>query len=213
VATVHPAARARIRLEADPRRRIRRTADGPIGRDADDGARPREEAGPMSITSSCFLRRTAPAALGVVVASTLAASAAGGQSGRTLVFTGRSAHDPREYKQIDVRPRGQSIGDRFLVSGSLRAGGRIAGRGHVTCTVIDRRYHGQDCAFVLVLRDGTITAAGGGVNRLLPGQSPSPPHAADEFAVTGGTGAYRGASGTLSLQEDAHGSTTLTVSL
>ena len=87
------------------------------------------------------------------------------------------------------------------------------GRGHATCTIIDRRYAGQDCDFVLVLSDGTVTASGGGLDRLLPGQSPSPPHAPDEFAVTGGTGAYRDASGTLSLQEHADGSSTLTVSL
>ncbi|HEX2410720.1 MAG TPA: hypothetical protein VHJ39_06110 [Solirubrobacteraceae bacterium] len=110
------------------------------------------------------------------------------------------------------RVRRQSIGDHFLVAGSLRAHGRVVGRAHATCTVIDRRFRGQDCDFVIVFADGTVTASGGGLNRLLPGQRPSPPHPADEFAITGGTGAYRGASGTLSLKTEGRRQT-LTLSL
>ena len=44
--------------------------------------------------------------------------------------------------------------------------GRVARRAHVICTIIDRSYEGQDCDFVLVFRDGTITASGGGLDRL-----------------------------------------------
>ena len=165
----------------------------------------------MSITPT-FLRRAALPAAGLLVGSALAVSAADGQTGRTLVFTGPSGHNPREEKQIDVRPRGLSIGDHYVVAGSLRADGRIAGRAHASCTIIDRSYKGQDCDFVLVFADGTITASGGGLNRRLPGQPPSPPHAPDEFAITGGTGAYERASGTLSLQTRG-ASETLTLSL
>ena len=139
-------------------------------------------------------------------------AAADGQTGRTLVFSS-PAGGLRELKQFDVGRRGTSIGDHFVVAGALRADGRIAGRGHATCTVIDRRYKGQDCDFVLVFGDGTVTASGGGLDRLLPGQSETPPHSPDEYAITGGTGAYRGASGTLSIQEHEDGSNTIRVSL
>ena len=165
----------------------------------------------MSITSS-FLRRAALPAVGLLVASALAVSVADGQTGRTLRFTGPAAHDPREAKQIDVRPRGLSIGDHYVVAGSLRAHGRVVARAHANCTIIDRSYEGQDCDFVIVFADGTLTASGGGLHRRLPGQPPSPPHAPDEYAITGGTGAYRSASGTLSLQ--THGNQqTLTLTL
>lgn len=162
--------------------------------------------------ASSFPRRATLPAAALIVASALAVSSADGQTGRTLEFTS-SVNDRHEFKQIDVRPRGQSIGDHFVVAGTLRAGDHIAGRGHAICTVIDRSYKGQDCQFVLVFRDGTVTASGGGINRLLPGQPPSPPRAPDVFAVTGGTGAYRGASGTLSLQQHEDDSTTVTLSL
>jgi hypothetical protein len=166
----------------------------------------------MSITSPS-LRRAAVVGVAIVAGSAVAVSAAGGQTGRTLQFTGPSGHDPREEKQIDVPPRGLSIGDHYVVAGSLRAQGHVIGRAHGSCTIIDRKYEGQDCDFVLVFADGTVTASGGGLNRLLYGQSEAPPHAPDEYAITGGTGAYRGASGTLSLQSHANDTTTVTLSL
>jgi hypothetical protein len=162
----------------------------------------------MFITS--YLRCAALPAVALLVGSALAISAADGQTGRTLVFTGSVAHNPREAKLIDVRPRGQSIGDHYLVAGSIRAHGRIVGRAHAVCTIIDHRFRGQDCDFVFVFADGTVTASGGGINRLLPGQRPS--RAPDTFAVTGGTGAYRGASGTMSLETKGDRET-LTLSL
>ena len=166
----------------------------------------------MSITPSSFLRRAALPAVSLLAGSALAVSAADGQTGRTLEFAG-SAPVPRDLKQVDVRPRGLSIGDHSLAAVTLRAGDRIAGRAHVICTIIDRRYEGQDCHWVLVFRDGTITASGGGLGRLLPGQPTSPPHAPDEYAVTGGTGAYRGASGTLAMEAHDDDSSTITLSI
>jgi hypothetical protein len=161
---------------------------------------------------SAVLRRACLPAVALVAGSAVAVAAAPGQSGRTLTFSS-PAPVAREFRQVDVRPHGLSIGDHFVGAVSLRAGGRVAGRMHVACTIIDRRYEGQDCDFVLVLRDGTVAASGGGLDRRLPGQAPSPPHAPDEFAVTGGTGAYRGASGVLSWQAHADDSSTITLSL
>jgi len=159
-----------------------------------------------------FTRRATLPALALLLGSGIAISTAGGQSARTLVFSS-PAPIAREFKQVDARPRGLSIGDHFVGAVSLREDDRIAGRMHVACTSIDRRYKGQDCDLVLVLRDGTVTASGGGLDRPLPGRRPSSPRDSDELAITGGTGAYRGASGVLSWQAHADDSSTITLSL
>jgi hypothetical protein len=166
----------------------------------------------MPITPSSFLRRAALPAVGLLAGSAFAVSAADGQTGRTLEFSG-AAPAARELNEIDARPRGLSIGDQAVAAIMLRQDGGIAGRAHVRCTIIDRRYGGQDCDLVLVLRDGTITASGGGLHRLLPGQPSSPPHAPDVYAVTGGTGAYAAASGTLSMQDHDDDSSAITLSI
>jgi hypothetical protein len=167
--------------------------------------------------ASSLLRRALLPAAALLVGSALAVSHADGQAGRTIVLTGPPP-TPRDlksgdFKQVDLPPRGLSPGDYFLAAGTLRESGRVAARGHIVCTVIDHSYRGQDCQLVLIFRDGMITASGGGINRLLPGQSPPPPHAADELAVTGGTGAYRGAAGTVSMQSHPDDSSTFTISL
>ena len=166
--------------------------------------------------SSLLRRATLPAAA-LLVGSAFAVAQADGQAGRTIVLTSPAptARDVKrgDFKQVDLAPHGVSPGDYFLAAGTLRENGQVAARAHATCTVIDHSYRGQDCQFVLVFRDGTITAAGGGINRLLPGQAPPPPHAPDEMAITGGTGAYRGASGTLSMQSHPDDSQTVTISL
>ena len=162
--------------------------------------------------ASSPLRRAALPAAALLVASALTVSAANGQTGRTLELTG-SPPTARDVKQIDARPRGLSTGDQIIGAVTLREGTQMAGRLHVICTVLDRSYKGQDCEFVLVLRDGTITASGGGLDRLLPGQPQTRPQTPDEYAVTGGTGAYRGASGTLSMLSHDDDSSAITLSL
>ena len=162
-------------------------------------------------------RALAPTAAAALAASALAVSTAGGHTGRTLVFTS-PAPTPRDikrgdFKQVDLRPRGLSPGDYFLLAGSLRRNRHTVCRGHAVCTIIDHTYRGQDCQFVLILRDGTITAAGGGLDRLLPGQQPSPPRPPDDYAITGGTGAYGDASGVVSMQSHPDDSQTITVSM
>ena len=139
-----------------------------FNRIGDDSPQHPEEGGPMPITRSSFLRRATVPTVAVALISALLVTAADGQTGRLLEFAG-SAPAPREFKQVDVGPRGLSIGDYFVGAITLRSAGRIAGRAHVICTIVDRRYEGQDCDFVLVFRDGTVTASGGGLDRLLPG--------------------------------------------
>jgi hypothetical protein len=163
-------------------------------------------------TAAKVLRRAALPALALAAGSALALSHAEGQTARTLTFQA-SAPSTRDVKQFDVRPKGLSTGDHIVGAVALRQHGRLAGRLHLICTILDRSYRGQDCQLVLVLRDGTITASGGGLDRLLPGQPAPQPNAPDEMAITGGTGAYRSATGILSMRAHNDDSSTITIAL
>jgi hypothetical protein len=148
--------------------------------------------------------RTTVIALAIVatacVAGVLTAHSAQGHPGRTLRFVAPRPV-PRDVKQIDVPPRGLSLGDEFVAALSLRRNGQLFGRAMVDCTTNDQTFAGQQCTLDLVLRDGLVTAKTGGLDRPLPHQTPS---AADVFAVTGGTGAYTGADGTVTIVHGAH---------
>jgi hypothetical protein len=107
-------------------------------------------------------------------------------------------------KQIDVKPRGTSVGGRFLVAETLRRDRKPIGRALLDCTALDASYLGKNCAITLLTRDGQITAQGGGEDRPLPG-SGGDPGTGDVFAITGGTGTYAGATGTLRVRSTRKG--------
>src|SRR5919107_1255237 len=85
--------------------------------------------------------------------------------------------------------------------------GRLEGVGFAT----DPRYEGGLQIITLVLADGTLTVQGGGPDRRVPGL-PRPP-AQSIFAVTGGTGAYTRATGTMSLRDINARTARITISL
>jgi hypothetical protein len=124
-----------------------------------------------------------------------------GQAGRTLTFRAPPP-PPRDHHHVDVPPHGLSLGDRDVGAVSLRRNGELFGRAMAVCTINDASFRGQQCAFTLVLRKGQITVQGGGLDRNLP-HAP-PPSDADVFAVTGGTGIYAGANGTLTIRHGRH---------
>jgi hypothetical protein len=128
---------------------------------------------------------------------TMAVRSAHGETGRTLTFSAPPPA-PRDQHQVDVPPRGLSLGDQVVGAVSLRTHGALFGRALVVCTINDASFQGQQCAMTLVLRNGQITIHGGGLDRKLP-HSP-PPSGGDVFAVTGGTGSYTGATGTLTIR-------------
>jgi hypothetical protein len=146
----------------------------------------------------------------LLAGSALAVSSAAGQDGRILTFDA-SAPVRSDTTQVDRKPRGFSLGDEYALAVSLRSDGRVVGRAHIRCVIIDRRYEGQDCDVVLVLRDGTLTASGGGLDRRLPGAPKDVDELTDEWAITGGTGAYAGASGTLATTSRRDDSAKMTV--
>jgi hypothetical protein len=123
----------------------------------------------------------------------------------TLTFTGKAKK--RDQKIVDVRPKGISLGDRFLLSETLKQGGATGGRIEVDCVVLDRSYEGQACQITLLLKDGQVTAQGAGLDKHLAGVAPTSTKAGDESAITGGTHAYRGASGTVTVKAAPSGDT------
>jgi hypothetical protein len=124
-----------------------------------------------------------------------------GEAGRTLTFRAPPP-PPRDHHFVDVPPHGLSLGDRDVGAVSLRRNGELFGRAMVVCTINDGSFKGQQCAFTLVLRRGQLTVQGGGLDRDLP-HAP-PPSNGDVFAVTGGTGIYAGANGTLTISHGRH---------
>ena len=155
---------------------------------------------------------TACLCLAAIGGAAAAATANGQATGRTLHFTAK-APAARDAGAVDVKPRGTSAGDEFLGAQTLRSGGKVVGRVHAVCTIVDISYHGQDCRITLILRDGQIAAQGGGLDKRLPGVGDGSAPGGDPFAVTGGTGAYAGAGGTLLIGEGKRGGSKFTVSL
>jgi len=144
-----------------------------------------------------------------VVATIVVSSSAAGHPQRRLTFT---VPPPavRDQQQVDVPPKGPSLGDQFIVAGSLRRHGQLFGRVLTLCEFNDATFQGEQCTITLVLRTGIITAHVGGLDRRLPNAPPPP--AGDVFAVTGGTGTFQSANGTITTHHGQHADT-LTVDL
>jgi hypothetical protein len=129
----------------------------------------------------------AVAALGVAVVIPAVGQS---QTQRTITLTSST----QSVKLVDLPPRGKSSGGDVLVSVSRlknQAGKRV-GTSHLNCNVTQgsRSFEGAtyECAGVNRLSDGTIAFSG--VAKLGSAKVIT-------VAVTGGTGAYEGASGTL----------------
>ena len=142
----------------------------------------------------------------------LAVTAQGqGQTTKTITFTaGQPAR--RDIKQIDIKPRGESLGDQTIGAVTVRRDGKPIGRLLSQCTAVDARYEGQTCTITLLTRDGQIIAQGAGEHRALPGHGGNPGNTDDVFAITGGTGTYAGATGTVRPRGTRKGAT-ITVTL
>jgi hypothetical protein len=128
------------------------------------------------------------------VATAIAVLPAHGQSApatRTLTFT--STEKQRDGNQVDVRPKGESVGDRFIFSSTLHQAGRVAGRVEGDCVAVDRTYQGLLCSGVGILPDGRIAVQGASLSKRIPGVGGT----AEEYVVTGGSGAYQGVTGTM----------------
>jgi hypothetical protein len=133
-------------------------------------------------------------AAGTAVAAAVALPATGQETpaARTLTLTSIQAKGAE--RSIDAPPRGESMGDSFVFASTLRNGARMAGRMEGDCVAIDVKFEGLQCTLTAVLADGSITLQGASLTKHIPGATtPS----ADRYAITGGTGAYLGAAGTM----------------
>lgn len=134
---------------------------------------------------AAILALLAPAAVALGGGSTKARSA----SARTMTF---AAHDePGNFALEDLGAKssgGPDIGDVLALTQTLTSHGRRAGLLHLTAIGVDHRRHLTQGTGTVTLARGTISIAG-----IVP-QSPE-----FSIAVVGGTGAYTGAKGTLTV--------------
>jgi Allene oxide cyclase barrel like domain len=125
---------------------------------------------------------------------------------RTLKFI--STEKQGDEHAIDTRPKGPSVGDRWLLASTLSQAGNVAGRLEGDCAGVDKTYGVLQCSLVVVLPDGRLTLQGASVSKRIPGVGGK----GEEYAVTGGTGAYEGAIGTMRRKSGAsHDTLTFTI--
>ena len=148
-------------------------------------------------------KQTIAAALAVagsaIALSALPASGHDAQATRTIVLTGTPR--PADHKTIDLKPRGESVGDRMLSSETLRRHGVPVGREEGECVLLDTTYEGAQCSFTIMFRDGILIAQGASVSKRIPGIGSTD----QRFAILGGTGPYTGASGSVNVQSTRNG--------
>ncbi len=150
-----------------------------------------------------FTRSTTLKALvaGTIAAATCSAAVAlpaqGASSSTTIKY--RSVARESDQHSIDVAPAGDSLGDRNVASLTLTKYGKTAGRLSLECVTLDKTYEGHLCSGIIILRRGSLTLSGGGVNRSIPNVGFG---GGDVFAIDGGTGAYARARGTMEVGED-----------
>ena len=133
-------------------------------------------------------------AVGGAVAAATALPATGQEAPPSKTLTLTSVQAKGGERAIDTPPRGDSVGDRFVFASTLRAEGKLAGRMEGDCLAVDLKFEGMQCTLTAVLADGSITLQGASLTKHIPGATaPSQ----DVYAITGGTGAYVGAAGTM----------------
>ena len=106
---------------------------------------------------------------------------------------------------VDVGRHGDSLGDETYCRATLRqaSGGAAAGRVHWDCVYLGAEPRGEDCTAHADLAGGTLQMAG-----VLSHTSTR-----STWAVTGGTGAYAGARGTVAVHQLSATRTAVTIAL
>ncbi|MFD9687140.1 hypothetical protein [Kitasatospora sp. NPDC059088] len=128
----------------------------------------------------------ATAAIGLAAVGSADADAP--RPGRVEVLELKLQND--QYETVDVGPAGPSLGDQDVYSGGTVQDGRTVGRGGGSCQVV--QVHGAEvtkhCLLTIEVEGGSLT-----MQSLWTNGSGAPL----DMAVTGGTGAYGGARGTV----------------
>jgi hypothetical protein len=139
------------------------------------------------------MRRTCTAAiaiatLGLTVAGT-AAAGTGGKSGSYVI-----RFSPLNI--VDTGKKGLTAGDLIVSHDVLYRHGRKVGRSALTCTITDPKVPEGACTVTWALPGGTVS-----------GQFLNAPPPRKVVAITGGTGAYAGASGVAVVVESGRNQT------
>jgi hypothetical protein len=137
--------------------------------------------------------------LGLGVQAVAASSRSGPSGGRTLVLVSRQ----QELSVVDLPPSGLSQGDTRVFNFAVydASGTHRIGRMDGVCQVTDPPDEAGEsrivaqCVKTFVLASGSITVQGDATYAMLPDKFPYPA----VQAITGGTGAYRGARGQVKL--------------
>jgi hypothetical protein len=155
-----------------------------------------------------MIKHTTTLTAAIVAAGAIAAagSNASGHSSQKVI---RLTEVPRQFQFVDVAPQGgpskpPSQGDEFVIGARLEQSGKRVGTANLVCTVTRPGRTGlSQCVGTLTLPHGDITISG--ISRIATNS--------DVFAVTGGTGAYARARGTLSSRQTSGDNDALTVRL
>lgn len=141
-------------------------------------------------------KRFGIAAVTMAAVPIIAASAQPTNAVTSRADTFRLVERPGTFRYVDLPPRQTSqqspasVGDEFIFTSRLFRSGQRVGTVHAVCTITKRSQNPErlpsSCVGTFDLRRGTIELAIGGVltDTL-------------EIAITGGTGDYAGASGTV----------------
>lgn len=120
---------------------------------------------------------------------------------QTLTFT--ATQGPRDEHFIDLAPRGPSAGDRVALVSRLRRDGKVAGRLTGDCAWTNVPSEILQCDLVLIMPDGRVTLQGAYANKRIPHVGGTQ----EVYAVTGGSGAYDGATGSMRRTSGRDGDT------
>ena len=150
------------------------------------------------------MKKTIAAAVAAATATAgiALATSAHGAGGTTLHLVDHNAGFAFQDVKPKQLPKKGSLGDTLTIAGRLT--GDRTGTSGLVCTVIQAGKGGSElCQGIAKLPDGTIVFSG----RSNQDDSPSP------LAVTGGTGAYAGAGGTITTKDGKHDTTLVTITL
>ena len=139
------------------------------------------------------------AAIGGVVAFTAASPGSGATRQTRADRTVQVKLERSSSSEVDNAPRGPSGGDTWQASGDVSENGARIGRLEVTTTLVDAKFHAGLQTGILLLTDGSITYQGVGIGKPIPGIPATA--SVNVYPISGGTGAYDGATGTISFAD------------
>ncbi|MFC9730758.1 hypothetical protein ACFWGM_37425 [Streptomyces roseolus] len=138
---------------------------------------------------TAFTRIAAVSLAAAAVGGLAATGAEAGTQSRTKVEIIEAQLRTDQWRVIDAAPDGPSLGDQDVYSGTVLKDGRELGSGGGSCQVVHVDGAGvtTQCVLTIGLERGSVTL------QALWTKGPEPL----DMAVTGGTGAYRNARGTV----------------